>query len=462
MTPDIPAGAGSAAGAGGGAASGTGTVAPPAPPKITPSYEPPVSAPETPAAPPADTGAEDSFEFTFEGDGEKYRHEEPEKQTEEIDLGYDAAKPFDPAIEAALKDHPDALKALKQGHYELRQWKGNGFKTPAELKAFKTKVDDLGGLQQIETDAKEWSDTWSKFQQGDESVLDTWIKDNPQGMVKLSGPMLARLNKAAPQVWAKHMGQVFMQTLLAPNQQGRSTLAAFNDLYNHVPADSPARKLLDQIAETINMVDKAAKAEVGEGAGSGPANDDRKKLDIEKHTLYLKSVNLQASPLIDSAARQAIKIAFKGMRLSGDAQVELLNDIKNSFNALQKKDATFQQNANDLLRSGDTEKFLRVLKSAIARNMPMAAKREARKYKGISGDTGTRRAEAQSRTESPAGTTPAPKEIRYNGPMIQGGPDPSQIDYPAMRNKYGRKGTEELLGQRKFLKKGGGDTIYIW
>jgi hypothetical protein len=461
--PDIPAGAGAGAGTGGGAGAGTGTVAPPAPPSITPShFEPPAKpATEAPAAPPPETGAEDSFEFTFEGDSEKYIHEAAEK-TAEADAGYDASKPFDPAIEAVLKDHPDALKALKQGHYELRQWKGNGFKTPAELKAYRERIEKLGGPEKIEAESKEWSDVWNKFSQGDESVLDTWMKDNSTGMIKLSSAYLSRLHKAAPAVWSKEMGKVFMQTLKSPNAKGLSPLAAFNQLYDHVK-EPAARALLDQIAETINAVDEASHANV-EGQDSKRGTDEeRSRLDIERHTVYLQKVNNSAGPIVDSAARQAIKIAFKGLRISQEVQMEILKDVKTAFNNLQKQDKTFQQNANDLLRSQDTERFLRVLKSAIARNMPMAAKREARKYRGLSGDMATRRAEGQSRTESAGGAAATPQRVRYSGPMIQGGPDPSQIDYAGMRSQFGRKGTEEMLGRREFLKKGGdGKTIHFW
>ena len=172
---------------------------------------------------------------------------------------------------------------------------------------------------------------------------------------------------------------------------------------------------------------------------------------------------MKTAPLVSSAANQAFSVAFKGVKVSAEAKKEILSDIEKQFNALQKKDETFQKNANDLLRSRDTDKFLRVLKSAIQRNMARAALRESRKYKGISGDGSARRSEGQSRIESGSGSVTQGQRVKYTGPMEHGGPSStSQIDYAAMRAKWGRKGTDERLGNHEFLKKGSGDTIFFW
>jgi hypothetical protein len=433
--------------------------APAAPaPVITTGGGSPAHVPEAPVVDTPAVETPDKFEFSFDGDTEKYEFKEDTPAEESP--SYDASKPFDAKWEELLKADPEALKAVKQGHYELRQWKGSGFKTPAELKAYRDRIDKLGGPEKMEAESKEWSTVLNQFRQGDEAVLDSWFKDNPDGMAKLSGPMLDRLQKQAPQVWAHHMATTFMATLLRPNAQGLSSLAAFNQLYDIVGENSGARKLLDQIAETINAVDKAAKS--SPEAKSKSVDSDRKQLDVERHTLYLQKVNVSAEPLINSAAKQALKVALKGRKVSSEVEADLLADIKKGFNELQKADGTFQENARDLLRSQDTDRFLRVLKSAIARNLPRAALREVRKYRGISGDNQQRKAEGQARQESAGGAATQGQRVRYSGAMKQGGPDPAIIDYAGMRAQFGRKGTEEMLGRREFFKKGGGSTVFFW
>lgn len=452
----------------GGGAGAPAAPAAPASPTITFGDHGGGEAPKLPAETPG-AGAEnlnpetpDVFEFNFEGDNEKYSYKDDAEKATEPEAGYDASKPFDPAIEAALKDNPDALKALKQGHYELRQWKGSGFKTPAEVKAYKERIDTLGGPEQIEGYHKETESRIAALHSGDESALDWLSKEHPEGMTKLAVPYLNRLSKAAPAVWAREMGKVFMATLLQPNAQGMSSLAAFNSLYDAVGDNPAAKKLLSQIADTINSVDKAAKSSGEEQGRNAGASEESRKLEVEKRTVYLQKVNINASPLVDSAAKQALKVALKGRKLSPEVEKDILTDIKTGFNNLQKQDATFQQNASDLLKNQDTDRFLRVLKSAISRNMPRAALREARKYKGLAGDTSQRRAEGQSRTESAAGSSALPQRVKYTGPMKQGGPDPAQIDYAQMRSQFGRKGTDEMLGRREFLKKGDAKTIFTW
>ena len=88
--------------------------------------------------------------------------------------------------------------------------------------------------------------------------------------------------------------------------------------------------------------------------------------------------------------------------------------------------------------------------------------REARKYKGISGNNQQRKAEGAARTESAGGGATTPNRMRYTGPFQNGGPAIGEIDYAAMRAKFGRKGTDERLGNHEFLRKGKGDTIFFW
>src|ERR1039458_10061352 len=189
---------------GGGSAPAAPTA--PAPPESTP------GAGATPEAP-------EKIDFRFEGDEETYSFEDKPDDTQVAEQ-YDATKPFDPAAEAALKDHPEILKALKQGHYELRQWKGNGFKSPAELKAYKSRVEALGGPEKIEQQAGEWDATMTGFQNGDPSVLDNWGKQNPEGMVKLFPSMLTWLNTHNPGAYAGQLGKVMKSTLLHENDNG--------------------------------------------------------------------------------------------------------------------------------------------------------------------------------------------------------------------------------------------------
>jgi hypothetical protein len=255
-----------------------------------------------------------------------------------------------------------------------------------------------------------------------------------------------------------------MATLTKPNAQGMSALAAFNQLYDleGIKGNAPAEKLLGQIAEVINNVHKASE---GADKVSASPNGGRRsqELAVKERGLYLKEVNMQAGPIVQSAARQAMKVALKGITISKEAEADILADIQRQFNSMQKADDVFQKNAKDLLTKNDTERFLKVLKSAIARNMPRAALREARKYKGLSGSNAQRKAEGAARTETAGGAAAQANRMRYTGNFKQGGPDPAVIDYGAMRAKYGRKGTDERLGNHEFLQKGKDPNIvYFW
>ena len=89
-------------------------------------------------------------------------------------------------------------------------------------------------------------------------------------MVKLAPAYIQRLAKANPAAYAREMGKVFMATIRSAGQDGMSALAAFNALYDipEITNNPAAKKLLKQIADTINAVDGAAKAQADDAGGS--------------------------------------------------------------------------------------------------------------------------------------------------------------------------------------------------
>ena len=449
--------------------------APPAAPNITfgTTSTPASPAPPTPVT---DTGATEGaapaipetpekYEFKFEGDDEAYAFEEKTDDAQVAET-YDATKPFDPAAEAALKDHPEILKALKDGHYELRQLKSElqkaGFKTTKDLKAYKSRIDALGGPDKIEQETSEWATTMTAFQSGDPAVIEKWGKENPDGMVKLFPSMLTWLNTHNPSAYAGSMAKVMKSTLIHQNDQGMSALKAFNALYGNADIQKipGAKDLLDAISGTFNDIWEAAKFGGETARGKGAPDERQTELDRRERSLQLRDLNAKASPIINTAIDQAMKIAFKGLTLSPDVSKELRSRIAKEFNALQLKDETFQKNARATLN--DPERFLKLLKSAVARNLPIAARREARLYKGIGGGNAQRKAEGQTRTETGAGTQPPGDRVKFGGPWKQGGPDPQVIDYEAMRVKWGRKNSmDHMLEHLEFIKKGS-NKIYYW
>ena len=448
--------------ASGGAASLTISGAQPTP-SITPSSEVAQDAGKGPTAGEQSVkqGGDETFEFSFEGDEEKYTHKDEEK-TE--DGSYDPSKPFDGGLREILKDRPEVLRGLERSHYENRAWRSHGFKSPTELKAHLDRVEGLGGLDKAEADAKEYATAWAGFQAGDPGVIDQWAKDSPEGFNKAVPAALNKYSETNPVGWASEMARTFMATIQMNDVQGTSALAAFNGLYQYA-ADNPAMKAaLDRIAQTINDVyDAATKQATAPGAGGDSKLTQREQeLNARDFGLHIKDLNTQASPLIDSAARQALKVVLKGRTVGKEVEADLLADIKNGFNNLQKADSVFQKNAKDLLDARDSARFIKTLKSAISRNMPTAARREWRKYAGISGISAERKAEGQARTEAGQGSAGTSSRMRHSGPWKQGGPDPSIIDYAAMRGKWGRKGADDKLGEHVFLKKGDSTTEWFW
>lgn len=445
---------------------------PPAPPSIAPpsprvslTPEAPAAAPPESKAPEVSAGADDGLKFDF-GFGEETA-EAPVIEGEGPDYG----QPFDPAIEELLKNSPEQLKKAKAAWYDNRNWRASGFKNAQEAKQFRGDVDTVAkslgrtdgkaGLDAIRAESQEWATTMAGFKSGDEGVIKGWMDMlEPAASEKVIGQALGHFQSKNPQGWSRTMAQSFMGELRAQNARGESILTALNRLAA-AAKDPDQVAMLRSIADQVNQIDEISR-QTPAAPGKGADSSEREQIASEKRGIFVEKLSMRVMPTVNGAAAKAAKTVLGSRTLGSEAMKGFTSEVSAEYARLAKADAEFQQNAKDLLAANDVDGFERLTKSQIRKIMPTAARNVNRKYSGFSGGE-QRRAEGDSRVESAAGGSQAGGKMRYSGKMVQGGPDPSIIDWSRMRQVAGgRKQAEDMMFDHRFFVKGDSKSEYYW
>lgn len=378
------------------------------------------------------------------------------------------------ALKQALAANPELFKAVKREISENSRYK-QVHESPEAARAFSERVESLGGLDAIESESKEWSTVYDMFDTGDPGVLDYWGKNNPQAIAKLFPHVYDRMATENPAIWAHKAAGTFMATA---QQQGMITALnalAVSDALKKSPQDAA---LVNQLIDSFNRLETISKQAPRQDLTpqAQALSEKEKNIADKERSLYNREVNARSESIVRKSALNELNRILKGRNLSAEAKRNLLDDLIGTkdnplggeYGKLLRKDPEFQKNAKSLLAARETEKFLKLVQSAVNRAMPRASRNVWRKYTGISGLSATessqRRAEGQARRESGGGgttlsvvKTPAPK--------------PQDVDWQRMRAEFGRDGADEIFsfgkkgvngGIRFYYKKGDGKTIYTF
>jgi hypothetical protein len=395
--------------------------------------------------------AESDIDSSGDDDGLADAGEKPQRPSDWKKIA-EELKSTDPAVAKA------AQKALKRAYGENDLYR-KVFKSPQEAQKAVQRIETLGGLDAVESEAAEWASVYNGFRSGDPKVLDVWFKDNPDGVGKLMPTALNKYREMDPAGWTHEMSSVFMATA-----QNTGMLQAFEMLLDipEVANNPTAKRALEKITQVMNAINgHASKPPVRDEANQSKALSEREqKIKQQENVIYQRQVAQQVEPVMRKAAEMAISKLITGKKLSADARADLIRDVKAEFSQISKKDPDFQKNAKALLESGETERFLRLVKSKLEQQMPFAAKRVWRKYQGISGiaqeTQQQRKTEAQSRREAGGGGA-ASNTVRTASPK------PADVDWTRMREvKGGRDAADTAFMNGWYLKKGDGKNEYRW
>lgn len=417
----------------------------------------------------SDSDSDSDSDLGADDDADLDLSEQDADLSEDLDLEDEkkkAARGVPPELKEALKDKPEVLKSLKNRLLRGDRYESLG-QSPEELKGTLDKIETMGGLEGIESESQEWASVMQGFQAGDPKVLDTWFKDNPEGMAKLMPEALKRYADLDQAGWTHEMAKTFIATV---EQSGIWTKLNQLEGIEALKGNPEGARLLKEMKDAILSVNQKAT--------TAPAKDksaeDRKleeksvKLKQQEQQLYARSLSAETTPILRKAATQRMTELTKGYKLSTESRVGLLADITAEFNKLCHLDANYQKNALASLQGKETERFKKLFKNQIAMVMQKAARRAWRKYTGISGvgdkQRNDRRAEAGSRRESGGGGM-------ASGGLVNKAPQGPEVDHARMRAEFGSDRADEAFsfglkdkfgGKRFYYKKGDSKNTYTY
>lgn len=369
-------------------------------------------------------------------------------------------------LKEALKDKPEVLKTLKNRLLRGDRYEALGA-SPEELRGTLDRIESMGGLSGIEAESNEWAKVMNGFRAGDPAVLETWFKDNPQGISKLMPEAWKRYAEMDAPGWNHENAKTFVATV-----ESNGMWTALNQLEGRLKDDPESAKLAKAIKDEVLKINQIALNQPKRDLTPEQKKLDEKsvQLDAKERAFYAKTLSAESTPLMGKAASDAIGIVTKGYKLTPDARKGFQEDVLAAFNKLCHADELYQKNALAAIRGQESEAFKRLLKSQLTDLMPKAARMAWRKYAGISGlnsaEAQRRKAEGQGMRESASGGA-------SNGSLIQSTPpNGAEIDRARMLSvlKSSDKVDDALSfgipgmhgGKRWYFKKGIKDKTFTY
>ena len=434
---------------------------------VAPAVDPgSVAPPSTPnaggaGAAPAVEAEPQSVNFDF-GDGEiiEGRFEDAAPQEERF-------PDWDKALEEKYKEQPEILKQLKDGHFREKAWRDTGFKSAKEVRQYQQQVNELAdslgradglkGVDALRAEAQEWSTVYTGLAAGDIGVAEEFFRENPEAIDNLTPHMLNLWYKANPDNYSVTLSRILMGTLNQPDASGMTLSAQLTQLEQLLGDNDQAKKALQAIRQRFGVYEDLARKQPEKKAPDYDAK--AKELDSRERELGLTRLQINATPVVNSAVTQAVKQMLKGKNVPADKVSDIERDVAKAFQEMQIGDPEYQRNLRDVLASGDESRVLRLLKAKIGRSMPGAAKKVVGKYLAFQG-------KPEPKAEAGAGgVNSGPQKLKWSGekaPTGQG-PHPDAIDFARMIQKHGRQGMRDMLERGEFYaKRDKSDVIYTW
>ena len=402
----------------------------------------------------ADASADDFGEV---GDFETPDAEEMDAAGSADEFGPEVYK----TVKEALKAHPNEFKAIKKAVSMVKRYQEH-FESPEAAGELLTSLSTLGGIEAIQQEMGETATFLNGWNAGDEEVVKSWLKENGDGLGKNMPTVLDAWRESDPDGWAHDAARTFKATMLSPNAKtGLSPVAALQQLGEiEGVKDSPAYKtLMERIQGVIARADQAPEQPAAKGPDDAKLTAREQKIREQEWNVQRQMLGGKAAPLLQTSAQNALKLVAGNRKLSPQATKDLIGDMHREFaRVVEKMDPSGKEKRQKLLAAGQSEQWLKLVHSAAARYMPIAARNVWRKYAGISGLSAQQKTErriqaGQQKETGSGGAGGAVLEKKSPG-------DGRQVDRDAMRAKFGSRDKADdafLFG----LKETGGKKVWI-
>jgi hypothetical protein len=286
-------------------------------------------------------------------------------------------------IQSALKTlaeaHPELkkdLEELRKGYFGHRQH-SEFFKSPGEARQAKAALDLVGGHEgianlQSQVAAIEMVD--GALESGDPQVLDDMFADFGEGMKKLAGPYLERLEKLDPQA-AFSVTQPYAYKMLESAELG----PRLNEIFAAIGANK-----LDDAKTIVTNIYRWLEGQKQQAGNRAKEPDperakfetERKQFNETKEKTFREDIGRQTVAHQSSQIDRSLSPYLKTKNLSADAKSDLVDGVNREINRVLKADKTYQDQVKALLsgRKRDAGNIVRYINSVVAEVAPKAVK----------------------------------------------------------------------------------------
>lgn len=251
-------------------------------------------------------------------------------------------------IQAALKTlkeaHPELAKdieELRKGYFGHRQH-SEFFKSPSEARQAKAALDLVGGhegIANLQSQVRAIEMVDGALESGDPQVLDDMFSDFGEGMKKLAGPYLERLDKLDPQA-AFAATQPYMVRMLESAELGQRLNEAFAAITSNKLDD--AKTVLTNIYRWLENQKQQATQKRGEDPERVKLAADRQKFEGEKETAFRQDIGRQTNAHQSTEVKRVLAADPRFRKLSKDAQADVVDGVNAEIRRRLKADTDYQ------------------------------------------------------------------------------------------------------------------------
>jgi hypothetical protein len=417
----------------------------------------PISAPETPATP---APAPETPVAPEPQEPEQPEEQLPEAAQAEQTEGDGRTLPA--AMRALLsevkKTNPKLSGQLRDMWFQGQQLRATFPGGLPEVVKVKEALDAIGGLDGIQTIRAEAQATKAElekidtgFANGDAAVLDTIIKQSPEGFAKLMPTALEHFSKVDAEGYEHAMSRVVVATLdISPLGKAYNALAQWGKENPEVKA------IADEIAEWYGRI-KTAASHVPEKKIQPEVEklqQEKRAWEEQKSQEFLASVNKEFNAYCLGQCEKSLSAEFNARGLNLDAIKKadpesfqtLLSNCDAAVGRVVRQDQAFQQSLKGILATRDKDRALQFSK---ARADKIIAEAVRKTYKAFYTMGGGKAVDSRQKTQAAQAT----RDIGQGAAPVKLDHTPGEGEVDWKRVPPGYKRVEDaLLDGKAYLK----------
>jgi hypothetical protein len=280
------------------------------------------------------------------------------------------------ALRALKETNPQAAKALNEAFFQRKEFLKEFPDGLASVRQLKATVDAIGGpdgLANLQSRSTLLDQIDSEIAEGNPAVLDSIMKDSPDGFKRLVPEIINRLQSLDAKSYGDALRPHFVSTLEA---------AGLDEVIEGVDqalkaGDGPG---IQKIITNLYRWYAGLKQQVQKTSSVDPERQkfeqERTKFSAERESTYRQDIGKQAQSFMAGEMQKALAPFLKGKNLSADARSDLDSGVNAEINKLLLADATYQQNMKGLLKSKnrDVQKITNYINAKLVDTVPKAAR----------------------------------------------------------------------------------------